>query len=296
MRSGIELCAPSRSVGSRPAVLHMSVEVDVPYHMHPRQGRAQRRFLVASNMALAADDDEYEIPLRDQRFFGSGLKRKRIPFVPSTSNEASVKSLHTAPSTSAADAYLSIVLNKHAQDKRGSSPAPVDSTANAEDAEGVRGHNRPICDICQRPIIGEDSATRHESSIAHQICLVHSHPPSHIDRRRKGLAVLESQGWDPDSRKGLGAEGEGMLHPIRARENPRRAGLGVKAKDLVVAVVKPVKLDAGKVRKLESEGKKKAERLREAFYRNDDVERYLGVEGQTNASLDLGAFKRSRRI
>jgi hypothetical protein len=36
------------------------------------------------------------------------------------------------------------------------------------------------------------------------------------------------------------------------------------------------KLDAGRVRKLYDKDKKKAERLREMFYRNDDVERYLG--------------------
>lgn len=39
---------------------------------------------------------------------------------------------------------------------------------------------------------------------------------------------------------------------------------------------KPIKLDAGKVRKLQEKDKKKAERLREMFYRKDDVERYLG--------------------
>lgn len=58
------------------------------------------------------DDDEYEIPLRDQRYFGAGIKRKRIQFVSSTSQEAASTSLPTTPSTSAADRYLSIVLKK----------------------------------------------------------------------------------------------------------------------------------------------------------------------------------------
>lgn len=35
-------------------------------------------------------------------------------------------------------------------------------------------------------------------------------------------------------------------------------------------------LNAKEVRKREEEGKKKGERLREMFYRNDDVEKYLG--------------------
>ena len=39
---------------------------------------------------------------------------------------------------------------------------------------------------------------------------------------------------------------------------------------------KTEKLDAGKVRKLHEKDKKKGEKLREMFYRNDDVERYLG--------------------
>jgi hypothetical protein len=39
---------------------------------------------------------------------------------------------------------------------------------------------------------------------------------------------------------------------------------------------KTEKLYAGKFRKLHEKDKKKAQRLREMFYRNDDVERYLG--------------------
>lgn len=39
---------------------------------------------------------------------------------------------------------------------------------------------------------------------------------------------------------------------------------------------KPAKLDAGRIRKLHDKDKKQAEKLREMFYRSDDVERYLG--------------------
>lgn len=38
----------------------------------------------------------------------------------------------------------------------------------------------------------------------------------------------------------------------------------------------PPPLNAKEVRRREAEGKKKDERLREMFYRNDDVEKYLG--------------------
>jgi hypothetical protein len=36
-----------------------------------------------------------------------------------------------------------------------------------------------------------------------------------------------------------------------------------------------LKLDAGKVRKLQEKDKRKGEKLREMFYRSEDVERYL---------------------
>ena len=47
---------------------------------------------------------------------------------------------------------------------------------------------------------------------------------------------------------------------------------------LAPAVVKekPKTLAAGGVRKMEQEGKRKAERLRNAFYMSDDVQKYLG--------------------
>lgn len=260
-------------------------------------------------MASVAEDG-YEIPLRDQRFFGAGIKRKRIQFVPSTAEATSpTTSLPRTSSTSVADRYLSIVLKKQKAERPSSVPPPAEQDltlgayskrlarqADAGVADNTAEENSALtarCNICKLPLCTAD-ATRHESSIAHQICLEHTQPPSHIDRTRKGLAVLENRGWDPDSRLGLGATGgEGRLYPVRATENPNRAGLGVRF-DKVKAVEKPAKLDAGKARLVEKEGKKKAERLRNAFYRSDEVERYLGQE-QVNDGLDLEAFRRAKR-
>lgn len=259
----------------------------------------------------AMDDDEYEIPLRDQRYFGAGIKRKRIQFVPSA-DPAQSTSLPSTPSTTAADRYLSIVLKKRATEvvrPRSAHPSDHNETPGAQPKDGDHddgasasatshtaggdGSSVPSCAICHKPVSGSDVAP-HESSITHQICLQHSHPPSHVDRTRKGLTVLESQGWDPDSRLGLGAQGsEGRLHPVRAIENPQRAGLGARF-DKVKAVEKPLRLDAGKVRLVEQKGKRRAEALRNAFYRSEEVEKYLGQE-QANPALDLEAFKRSRR-
>ena len=143
----------------------------------------------------ATEEDEYEIPLRDQRYFGAGIKRKRIQFVPSTSNEAAVQSLPTTPSQSAADKYLSIVFKDSAPAERAASAPPAESAARDEISESTRADTEDVakngtlgqpCAICGRPVTTKNMATTHESSIAHQICLQHSHPPSHIDRTRKG--------------------------------------------------------------------------------------------------------------
>lgn len=240
------------------------------------------------------EDDEYEIPLRDQRYFGAGIKRKRVQFVPSSSTQSATTSLPAPASSTAARRYLEIVFGKRndANSEPQASHAPREASRGTGDATGLdsrveraREHteasestrSQSICDVCTRPIYDSATAILHQSSISHQICLQHSHGPSHVDRKRKGLQVLSTQGWDPDSRLGLGAEGEGILHPIKAKENPERAGLGVRPEDVAKARAKEkfANLDAGKVRKLEAEKKKRGQSLRDAFYRSEDVEKYL---------------------
>ncbi|RMY79999.1 hypothetical protein D0864_08849 [Hortaea werneckii] len=262
-----------------------------------------------------AEEDEYEIPLRDQRYFGAGIKRKRIQFVPSSSthDHQQSTSLPTTPasSSSAAEKYLSIVLKNNTtkrdlerptsapptQDESTPRPPSPDTRTN-RNASPTTTTNLGLtpCPTCHRPIPpGQELA--HQSSLTHQIALTHSHPPSHLDRKRKGLAVLESQGWDPDSRVGLGADGNtGRLYPIQAREKKDRVGLGgtVDVEGIGKGKGKAEKLDAGKVRERDQEGRKKAEGLRNAFYRSEEVERYLG-QSQGHEGLDLGAFRRAKR-
>ena len=248
------------------------------------------------------EDDEYEIPLRDQRYFGAGLKRKRIQFVPSTTTTTTARSLPTTSSTSVADRYLSIALKKATPESSGLDISPGRKAQPRTHVERET-HDAPDvvdeaqCDICHVPVnlSNAQAKTDHECSITHQIRLQHSHPPSHIDRTRKGLNVLESHGWDPDTRLGLGAKGsEGRLYPVRAVENPAKSGLGARV-DKVKVKEKPVRLDVGKARLMALEGKKRAERLRNAFYRSDEVEKYLAGADQVHANLDLKAFERSRR-
>jgi hypothetical protein len=93
-----------------------------------------------------------------------------------------------------------------------------------------------------------------------------------------GLSVLEAQGWNPDSRRGLGAAQQGVQYPIKAKEKNDTLGIGVKVpKDLGQRKKETLpKLDAGKVRKLAAEDKKRRERLHRQFYGNGELEKYLG--------------------
>lgn len=160
-----------------------------------------------------------------------------------------------------------------------------------------------VCEICNLPLTVKattetdlDEAeptsittkhTPHEASMVHQICLQHSHPPSHLDRTRHGLRYLASYGWDPDSRVGLGAEGRtGILQPIKPKPKTSTSGLGLtKEGEEAIASRKGLrkqqqeqrqKLNAKQVRLAHLADKKKGEKLRELFYARDDLQRYLG--------------------
>jgi hypothetical protein len=222
-----------------------------------------------------SDEEYYTVPLKDQRYYGAGIKRQRVHFVPSsTRNEPAPASSSSA--LSASQRYLSIVLPK----------APVDDTLPPADLPVAA--DLSICDMCKTEYHG-DQAT-HCSTLVHQIALPHSHPPSALDRTRKGLSILQAYGWNPDDRLGLGAQREGILHPVKAKEKRDTVGLGLdlahheepmlKKKKLNPAKTEPIqRLDAGKIRKLDIESKKKDERLRNLFYANEDIDKYLGGGG-----------------
>jgi len=218
------------------------------------------------------DDEYYSVPLKDQRYFGAGIKRQRIHFVPSSTSESTTPAGASTPSAlSASERYLQIVLNK-------ASSEPPSSEAT------LAKQSPKTCEVCKTQYEGDEAA--HCSSLVHQIALPHSHPPSALDRSRKGLSILQSYGWNPDERLGLGAQREGILHPVKAKEKRDTVGLGVNLnndeptlkKKRKVVETKPVEtLDAGKIRKLEQNNKKKHERLQTLFYSNDEVDKYLGA-------------------
>ena len=220
----------------------------------------------------------------DRRTFGAGLKRKRVEFVPAeTPREAATPT--AALHHSLSERYLSIALKDRVSSSATS--AQNGDTSNTKEnnvtqtASGLKKH--AICKICKLLIYAnEDEAAvtplHHEVSLAHQVCVEHSHPPSHLDRTRQGLKYLSAYGWDPDSRLGLGSSGGGIRVPIKATAKHDTVGLGVElpeGKKKVQAVVE--KLNAKEVRNLEAKDKKRRAKLQQMFYGNDDLERYLGA-------------------
>lgn len=232
------------------------------------------------------DDEGYHVPLQDQRVFGAGVKRKRVPFVPARTDAPPIST--SSPSSKIGDRYLSVVLQNTDLAKgditpKGFSPEHVDATAKGRTGAGSAEDSteRVLCEICRLPMEQTNrtmvsSSRPHEASLAHQVCLAHSYPPSHLDRTRKGLQYLSSYGWDPDSRLGLGITGEGIRVPIKAQPKNNTVGLGAeKQLQTRKPSEKKQKLDAKQVRQNEQEDRRKRERLQELFYRNDDVEKYL---------------------
>ncbi|OAP62712.1 hypothetical protein AYL99_01939 [Fonsecaea erecta] len=227
---------------------------------------------------MADTDEDYYLPPQDQRVFGAGIRRKKINFVPASSSDTQLPSSTPSTSTSAASRYLAIVL-PHAGDTR------------SKDAEAdLSPEPQALCAVCNQPISSTEDAlsTNHETSIAHQVCLKHSHPPSDLDRDRVGLRYLSSYGWDPDSRRGLGAREEGIRVPIKTKEKNDTAGLRETIDEDEVTVAKKkhnakkkedkiVKLDAKQVRIMDHEAKKRAEKLRQLFY-GPDLKKYLGPD------------------
>ncbi|MDI1486290.1 MAG: hypothetical protein OHK93_005517 [Ramalina farinacea] len=221
-----------------------------------------------------------DFPDGEQKIFGAaGTKRKRIDFVPAAFPSAEV---NAAPDRlrSVGDQYLSIVL----QDNTATSPAEIiRHNRDPSSKEDICSEEDTVCGICKLPLkpTADEAATvtspaTHDLSLAHQVCVEHSYPPSHLDRRRHGLKYLSSYGWDPDARVGLGVSGDGIRAPIKAKAKNDTVGLGLKIPQAKKAVARVEMLDAGKVRKKDKEDKKRRDKLQEMFYQTEDIEKYLG--------------------
>ncbi|KAL8723542.1 MAG: hypothetical protein Q9225_000177 [Loekoesia sp. 1 TL-2023] len=236
---------------------------------------------MASNLA-DEDDDESLIPMQDQQVFGAGIWRKEIKFVSSTDSPDQPSASRT-PTPGAGDRYLAIVLNKKGAVEDGNEKQSK-QLFSAKTSRESEQSNPAFCKICRLPLSTDEARTNlkpHETSLTHQVCLEHSHPPSHLDRNSQGLKYLSSYGWDPDARRGLGATGSGIRIPVKAQPKNDTLGLGLLAPLPSNKVVKhpPKKLDAKQTRKGEVQAQKERQRLKDLFYQHEDVEKYLGSNG-----------------
>lgn len=222
------------------------------------------------------DDDVSTEPFVNQPVTKS-LWRYPVKFVSASSTDTAIKPAAPKP-LSIADQYLAIVLPNGLTKKE---------------------VTHPICPTCKEPITEADERA-HFLSIGHQMAIPRGPTPSSIDRTRMGLKYMEKFGWDVDSRKGLGATGEGILAPIIPKEKRDNYGLGLKVeKQKDVEEKAKENLDAGKMKKKIAEDKKKAERLQRMFYGDDNVEQYLeeldSHTASTGNGISLGAFKVTKK-
>jgi hypothetical protein len=224
----------------------------------------------------SSPEDEPAIIKRDFRPSSTSKNRQPINFI-RASNTERITSINPSTPQGLGDSYLAVVLG----------PSHSDTSATTSSSPTSRNLDAPkLCEVCNLPLpdLSSDDAP-HATSIAHQVCLAHTHVPSALDRRRKGLAYLEEYGWDPDARKGLGKDGEGILFPLQPKERSDRAGIAEREDNekekrrKAVKIEKEKKLSAGQVKKAAVEEKKKAEKLRKLFYMDDEVLKHLGEHG-----------------
>ncbi|KAI4139126.1 MAG: hypothetical protein L6R39_006460 [Caloplaca ligustica] len=227
------------------------------------------------------NEDGDLITLQDKQVFTTGIRRKKITFVSSRNADAP----ESEPTKlGAGDRYLATVLGRDGGSGEGKEQQHFEGTSPAQTAPESGFSDRAICEICQLPVgpdaVGGDRTEYrpHEASLAHQTCLSPSHPPSHLDRERRGLKYLSSYGWDLDARQGLGATGQGIRAPIKPRPKNDTLGLGLVVAPHPEKIGKrpAMKLDAKKTRDAEAKGRDDRRRLRDLFYRSQDVEKYLG--------------------
>ena len=245
------------------------------------------------------DPEDYFLPLTDQRVFGAGIKRKRVPFVPASHDDATLPARPEAERTKSAGArYLDIVLPENNLGSDRSLPPSFLSIDNRPakagdlaDHEEIASNDIQICSDCSQRLAPDlGGPKKHESSMCHQLAMPHVQPPSNLPRTSVAARYLSYYGWDPDSRPGLGALGQGIKYPIKPKDKRDTIGLRerVDADDPKWALKSPKdsrhaehdpsprSLNAKQVRQQALDEKKRAEKLREKFYSRVDLEEVLG--------------------
>ena len=247
-----------------------------------------RRTSVISFSTMSNGEDTGLVPLQDQRVFGAGHKRKRIILVPpSASSEANAAPpSHTA--FSAAQRYLSIVF-QDVSDASLTGPQTsklivLDESETQSSLPSLSEAPGTFCEICCSPqtipsttdFADTKARTIHTASIAHQYCLAHSQPPSHLNRQHIGVKYLLSHGWDPDARLGLGASSQGITAPVKGTVKNDTVGVGAGVGPLKAgSQPKQKRLNARAVREMDRQDRKKREQLEDLYYASDDALRHF---------------------
>jgi hypothetical protein len=211
-------------------------------------------------------DDEIQLPPA-RNHFDFALRKNAVKFLPASIPQAETPQQKN-PGSILTDFYLSRGL--------------ISSDKPCEDSDVP---DAILCEYC-KILVDPLKLAEHQSSFQHELNRPHIYPPSAIDRTRKGVAFLQSKGWDPDSRKGLGASGEGILYPIKTKENTAKQGLG--APERPVTLEKQPKADSKVEKKLnprqkrrqeEQEKKRRDRQLHDLFYGKDNnVDAYFDIE------------------
>lgn len=253
-------------------------------------------------------------PVTEQPKQIAGSKRKRIEFVPESETQDYPVVARAPPSSRIRDLYLSVVFPEASETRsqnsrvsnyleasggravaaEGPTSYRAESTTNTKSAETTNERKKDpmkdaICHTCGIEFSPLGDCTPHEATLAHQLALQHSHPPSSVDRRRKGFQYLSSYGWDPDSRLGLGAQGGGRLDPVRAKLKESRSGIGVD--EAVLKAERRARQQVERERKermkQEAKGLKRREKIEKLskgkkmehlMFGRDVVNKYLGIE------------------
>ncbi|CAI4212574.1 unnamed protein product [Parascedosporium putredinis] len=248
-----------------------------PAPLHPRREEEEEE-------EEERDDNYDDTPLQHQKPFGAGFQRRQKSPLSAPSTPRPRRRKLRRPLSAGRGAATTAAASRSLSSSSTRAPVPP-SVLLGEEEEEEEEPAAGLCSVCGLTLDdGNGAPGKHEASIAHQVCLAHSHPPSALDRRRMGFRHLASRGWDADARLGLGAQGAGILNPLQPRQKVDKGGIGLPASVAQAREAakkqreeKRKKLSVKEMRKLQAEEKKKAAWLHDMFYAKDDVLKHLGA-------------------
>lgn len=214
-----------------------------------------------------------------------GTRRPPVHFVNEASNVAANASTSSSSSSvpCAADKYTAIVFrNKY---RNAAEAVAASMNSGSECTETL------TCEVCGGTTPGDpEGREAHVMSLTHQFALPQGDHPSSFDRKSSAFKYMTAQGWDPDTRKGLGANCQGRPEPVQLRKRADRAGLGVDGelvesvrgqeesnKDRMARIIKNSMSRDDRLL-IERTRYERNEKMRDLLYGDEEVHKYLGQE------------------